>query len=146
MSEIDESEIDELEEDSLELNQEVKSTNVKYTIIERDSKKKITSEYFSLFEYVQVVCVRSVQLSKGAVSYINTPLNNTIDIARQEIKERKCPLAIYRPRGEDNNFIYEEYWNVNDLIVNNKCEETSTEFISTYEHEPIKLKIEKLIN
>ncbi len=88
-------------------------SNIKIEYIVKP-ENRITSQYITLFELSQVVGKRATQISNGSKIYVNYKnLTNAIDIAKKEILEKKCPLAILRGIGLDKY----ECWNVNELMI-----------------------------
>lgn len=88
-------------------------SNLRKTITLVKPENRITSDFMSLYEYQQVVSVRAKHIENGAVIYckLDKIPNNPLDIAIQEINEKKCPLAIIRHLNEN----IAEYWDVNEL-------------------------------
>jgi len=72
-----------------------------------------TANIISLFEYAEVLASRSKQIESGSDYFIE--LNGQItpfEIAKEEILQKKCPLAIKRCYGDKC-----EIWGVNELII-----------------------------
>jgi len=81
---------------------------------------RITSDFASQFEVCNVICIRAKHIELGGPIFTDSdiaafrggiPAEN---IARQEIAEKKCPLAIIRQfPGTD----IAEYWDFNELSI-----------------------------
>jgi DNA-directed RNA polymerase subunit K/omega len=78
-----------------------------------DFTKNITLPRITKFEKALLIGKRAIQLEKGANPNINvTPGQSVIEIAEEELRQRKIPLYIKRPIG--NTF---EYWKPKDMEV-----------------------------
>lgn len=74
--------------------------------------RRITSEIMTLFEYCEVIGIRSLQIEKGSPIFTDAgDLTSPSEIARKELFDRKCPLMITRSTGR---FEAEEY-SVNEM-------------------------------
>ena len=84
-----------------------------------------TSNYISLpwmtkYEFDQLIGLRTMHLSKGAVPFIDLPADFTIKsnmdlrlIAIEELKNGKLPYIIERPMPNKKS----EFWRVRDLSL-----------------------------
>jgi DNA-directed RNA polymerase I, II, and III subunit RPABC2 len=77
-----------------------------------DQKK--TSPYLSRYERAKVISIRAQQLSIGKQPQIEVDITNInhLEIALQELKEKKIPNNIIRKLPDDTI----EIWAVKDLI------------------------------
>lgn len=90
---------------------------VTYTII--PSEQRTMRNILTRAEYTRVLSVRSTHIENSAKVFVDTTgLTTSIDIARKEIIEKKCPLSILRLicNDENGNCIYEK-WHVNELTL-----------------------------
>lgn len=79
------------------------------------NQERITIPYLTKYERTQLISARAQQLSMGAIPTVDTQgLNNTVDIADKELKERKIPLIIRRILP---NKQYED-WKIEELLIN----------------------------
>ena len=76
--------------------------------------KNITQPILSKYEYTLCLGIRAEQLARGSEPLIKiTPdLNTPVLIAKEEIKQRKCPLIIEKKYGNNK-----EYWKLEDLTL-----------------------------
>jgi DNA-directed RNA polymerase subunit K/omega len=75
------------------------------------------SEFMSKFEYTNVISIRAKQIENKSPIFVNVEEKyeiSPIDIAKQEIKEKKCPLSILR----HYNPFMAEIWDVNEMEIN----------------------------
>ena len=78
-----------------------------------NDEKKITMPFLSKYEKARVIGLRTQQLASGSKPLINTKgLNSNLEIAEEELKQKKIPFIIKR-RLPNNKF---EHWNINSLI------------------------------
>lgn len=77
-------------------------------ILANISKPKVSKMIMTKYEFDQIIGLRTMQLSHGSVSFVNTD-NLTIksnmelrQIALQELKEGKLPFIIKRPLPNNN--------------------------------------------
>lgn len=102
--EIDEEDIiDELATDELIVEQEdkihKKAEVKKINIIMGDKRKSPNT--LTRFEYARVLSTRVIDIEKGEPIFIQTELTDPIEIAKEEVKQKKCPLTILRPVGNN---------------------------------------------
>ena len=79
-----------------------------------DISKNITEPILTKYEYTQCLGMRAQQLAMGAEPLIKLTedLNDPVLIAKEEIKQRKCPLIIEKSYGNKK-----EYWKLEDLTI-----------------------------
>jgi len=76
-------------------------------------QKKISMPFLTKYEKARLLGLRIKQLTSGALPLIDTTgFSNYIEIAEEELKQKKTPLIIKR-RMPNNKF---EYWKINELI------------------------------
>lgn len=84
------------------------------TTVYRLPEDAVTSEVMTRFEYAEVISIRAKQIENGGPIFTNIGnLTDPIDIAKQEIADKKCPLTIIRMIAHN----IEEKWNVNDMAI-----------------------------
>lgn len=76
--------------------------------------KNITQPILSKYEYTLCLGIRAEQLARGSEPLIKltADLNTPVLIAKEEIKQRKCPLIIEKTYGNNK-----EYWKLEDLTL-----------------------------
>ena len=73
-----------------------------------------TSEVMTRFEYCEVVSIRAKQIENGASAFIEIGgLTDPLEIAREEVKQKQCPLSIIRMLTDKIG----EKWHVNELAI-----------------------------
>lgn len=73
---------------------------------------RITSDVLSKYEIVELISIRSTQISKGDMPFTDVSgLRDPISMAKKEIYDNRCPLLVKRHIG---NNMY-EYWNPNNM-------------------------------
>ena len=79
-----------------------------------DISKNITEPILTKYEYTQCLGMRAQQLAMGAEPLIKLTedLNDPVLIAKEEIKQRKCPFIIEKKYGD-----IKEYWKLEDLTL-----------------------------
>lgn len=81
-------------------------------------KDRVTSDYLSETEYVQIIAQRSKEISESGMSLSTISTNDPIKLAEDEVKKHLCPYDIIRFIGYSNNGdVIVERIPVNDLIV-----------------------------
>lgn len=86
-------------------------TEIILKVVKPEDRK--TRNIISLFEYAEALAARSKQIEEGSDFFIE--LNGQItplEIAKEEILQKKCPLAIKRLYGDKC-----EIWGINELII-----------------------------
>jgi len=73
---------------------------------------RITSDVLSKYEIVELISIRSTQISKGDMPFTDVSgLRDPISMAKKEIYDNRCPLLVKRHIG---NNMY-EYWDPNNM-------------------------------
>lgn len=73
---------------------------------------RMTSDIMTLYEFSEIIGIRSLQIEKGSPVFTDTlTLDNAYDMAIKELFDRKCPLKIIRKTG----VFEQEEWKVNDM-------------------------------
>lgn len=71
-----------------------------------------TSNMMTEFELTEVVSIRAQQIVEGCKPFVDIgDETNPIEIAKMEIKQKKCPMMIQRRVGN-----YIEEWGINEMI------------------------------
>ena len=76
------------------------------------NNERVTSDFMTLFEFTEVVGIRTTRISQGAPIYIPPGHLTPKQIAIQELFKKKSPLEIRRQVGDRV-----EIWKCNDLII-----------------------------
>ncbi len=67
-----------------------------------DEHKKITSDIITLYEYASLIATRSAQLERGCTSFVPVDEHEPpVEIAKKELRSRRCPLLIRRRIGKN---------------------------------------------
>lgn len=74
-----------------------------------------TYNLLTKFEITRIISTRAEQIARGSAPTIQTNLTVPIEIAEEELNQKKIPIIIRRPIGEGNDKKYEE-WDTKDLI------------------------------
>lgn len=75
---------------------------------------RITSDVLSKFEVARVIAVRVNQIEKTGKHFIlEGTYQSAIEIALNEVRQRRCPLKIHRRLNDTE----EEVWKVNEMIL-----------------------------
>ncbi len=79
-----------------------------------DCSKNNTRPIMSKYEYTLCLGVRAEQLARGSEPLIKVTadLDTPVLIAKEEIKQRRCPLIIEKTYGNKK-----EYWKLEDLTI-----------------------------
>jgi DNA-directed RNA polymerase subunit K/omega len=90
------------------------SDSVDYTQLykEYDISKNITQPILNKYEYTQCLGMRAQQIAMGSEPLIKlTPdLNDPVLIAKEELRQRKCPFILEKKIGGRS-----EFWKLEDL-------------------------------
>jgi hypothetical protein len=93
-------------------------------IVNRKNYK--SSEYLQLYEFCELIGIRSQHISDGADVYIDIEAETTArEIAKKELQFGKCPFLVKRymtPMSYDP--VYVEIWDPNDMAINSKFFDT----------------------
>jgi DNA-directed RNA polymerase I, II, and III subunit RPABC2 len=77
-------------------------------------KQKRTLPFITKYERARIIGIRAQQISTGSAPLINVhKMTNTIDIATQELIQKKIPFIIKRVLP-DNSI---EYWTIDELMI-----------------------------
>lgn len=89
-------------------------------IDEADKSKYISLPWMTKYEFDQLIGLRTMHLSKGAIPFVDIPADYRIKsnielrkIAIRELLEGKLPYIIERPMPDKKS----EYWRVKDLSL-----------------------------
>ena len=68
-----------------------------------DISKNITEPILTKYEYTKILGMRAQQIANNSEPLITVTkdLNNPIDIAKEEIRQRKSPIILKRKIGEN---------------------------------------------
>lgn len=103
----DDDDIIEDDDDDVELDVETPDDLIEYIVKEED---RITSDYLSKYEMIELINIRATQISKGDYPFTDVKnLRDPISMAKKEIYDNRCPLLVKRGIG-NNKF---EVWNPN---------------------------------
>ena len=77
-------------------------------------KTYITNPRLNKYEKTTIISERAQQLANGSISFLKNPetYNNVLDIAMEELNQKKIPIIIERP--VPNGF---EYWKLEDCTL-----------------------------
>ena len=85
-----------------------------------DKSKYISLPWMTKYEFNQLIGLRTMHLSKGAVPFVELPSDFTVKsnidlrkVAIRELMEGKLPYIIERPMPDKTS----EYWPVKDLSL-----------------------------
>lgn len=62
-------------------------------------EEHMTSQLISMFELAELINIRSRQISASGIAMIKTDADDSVQIAKQELAQRRCPLMLKRLRG-----------------------------------------------
>jgi hypothetical protein len=100
-------------------------SKIKREIIVSREKHK-SNEYLQLFEFCELIGIRSEHLSQGADAYVEIESETTArDIAKKELQMGRCPFLIKRymtPTNFDPTYV--EIWNPNEMAIDSKFFDT----------------------
>ena len=97
-----------------------KATNIlsNANVSAAEKETYISLPWMTKYEFDQVIGLRTMHLSKGAVPFVDLPPDFAIksnmelrNIAIQELKAQRLPYIIERPMPDKKS----EFWNVKDL-------------------------------
>ena len=89
-------------------------TDYRDIMMNYDVSKNITRPKITQYEKALVLGKRATQISSGAKPNITVKVGmNVVEIATEELRQKKVPFIIKRPIG--NKY---EYWKIKDLIIN----------------------------
>ena len=88
-----------------------------------DKSEWITLDKLSKFEMTNILAKRAEQIARDNISTLTTEEmqnlpddNPALEIARRELRYRKCPLYVDREIGIRDNCIFVERRNPNEMI------------------------------
>lgn len=110
--------MDQLRFDSRVLHPEVQSVN-RVSVVESLKGQRITSPYYTKYEYTTLVGTRAQQIAEGSKPLISLDGMITSDpqfvwnVAEKEVEQKKLPFIIHRrlPSGVS------EYWSAQELDI-----------------------------
>ena len=92
----------------------ITSDSIDYTKLyqDYDISKNMTEPILNKYEYTQCLGMRAQQIAMGSEPLIKlTPyLNDPILIAKEELRQRKCPFILEKRSGKKS-----EFWKLEDL-------------------------------
>lgn len=103
---------DELPEEAKKLSthpitEDLRDSNYYRTITVVPDNMRLTSDIMTMFEFSEVVGIRTLQIEKGSPVFTDvSELHAPYDMAIKELFDRKCPLKVIRKTGP---FEQEEY-------------------------------------
>lgn len=87
----------------------------KHIIVSNDDRR--TSDTLNKFEYSAILSERTEYISEDSTTFINIDgMDDPREIAKAEIRQRKCPIMIKRYVGTKDGQKYFEIVSPNDLI------------------------------
>lgn len=97
-----EEEIDEIMPDENELGEEdLNNSQYHRSITVVPDDERITSDIMTMFEYSEVIGIRTLQIGQGSPVFTDvSELHESRDMAIKELYDRKCPLIITRKVGD----------------------------------------------
>jgi DNA-directed RNA polymerases I, II, and III subunit RPABC2 len=80
-----------------------------------DTSKNKSEPIMTKYEYTKILGIRAQQIAMGAEPLIEVTkdLDNVVDIAKEEIRQRKTPIILERKIGLNDI----EYWKLEDLTI-----------------------------
>lgn len=76
------------------------------------AEERITSDFLTRYEMVELLNARSVAIEKGCQCYVDTAgMTSAVDMAMKEILQNKCPLMVKRIVGDG----LVELWSPNEM-------------------------------
>jgi len=88
------------------------STQAVKEIIVVNPNDRRTSNRMTMFELTRIIGIRAEQIRKHPIVYVNIDgMDDPIQMAKKEIKHKKCPLLIRRMVGANKC----EKWNPNEM-------------------------------
>jgi DNA-directed RNA polymerase I, II, and III subunit RPABC2 len=107
----------ELEPINIEINNsEVLPLESKINIV--PSELRVTDACMTSFEYCAVVSIRATHIANSGPIFIECgDLSDPTEIAKLEIKNKRCPLLIMRTMMFSGNQSVVELWKVNEMAI-----------------------------
>jgi DNA-directed RNA polymerases I, II, and III subunit RPABC2 len=79
---------------------------------------RIMSEVMTKFELTRIIGIRAAQLENHNKPFTDVgDISDPIEMAKKEIRDKKCPLSIIRVRSYENDKIIAELWEVNEMAI-----------------------------
>mgnify|MGYP006158040231 CR=1 FL=1 len=107
---------EESDEEEYQQNEVINSLDLETFYANYDNLKKayIAIPQLNKYEKTKIVSERAQQLANGSISFLKNPetYNNVLDIAMEELNQKKIPIIIERP--VPNGF---EYWKLEDCTL-----------------------------
>ena len=107
---------EESDEEEYQQNEVINSLDLETFYANYDIWRKdyIANPQLNKYEKTKIVSERAQQLANGSLSFLKNPesYNNVLDIAMEELKQKKIPIIIERP--VPNGF---EYWKLEDCTL-----------------------------
>lgn len=91
-----------------------KSSNVVNNIIVPQDERS-TSNIMSIFEFSNIIATRATEISKNGILFTSFKSHDPIVLAKEELKEGKCPYIVQRIVGRFKNQDIIEEWSANEL-------------------------------
>ena len=84
-------------------------------IASESTSKNKSEPIMTKYEYTKILGIRAQQIAMGAEPLIEVTkdLDNVVDIAKEEIRQRKTPIILERKIGLNDI----EYWKLEDLTI-----------------------------
>ena len=80
-----------------------------------NSNNRITKPFLTKYEKARIIGYRAEQIASGSEPCVDVfNLDNVVEIAEKELKERKLPLIIKRTLPNNES----EYWKLEELDIN----------------------------
>ena len=107
---------EESDEEEYQQNEVISSLDLEvfYSQYEVLKKTYLSNPNLNKYEKTKIISERAQQLANGSLSFLKNPesYNNVLDIAMEELKQKKIPIIIERP--VPNGF---EYWKLEDCTL-----------------------------
>jgi|TARA_B110000285_G_C15072154_1_gene588601 DNA-directed RNA polymerase subunit K/omega len=104
------------DEEEYQQNEVISSLDLEvfYSQYEVLKKTYLSNPNLNKYEKTKIISERAQQLANGSLSFLKNPesYNNVLDIAMEELKQKKIPIIIERP--VPNGF---EYWKLEDCTL-----------------------------
>lgn len=104
------------DDDEEELERENAAEHYKVKIIQKDKRR--TSNYLSLFEFVNIIGTRAQMIENGDEIYISIENKETsMEIAEAELRAGRCPMMIERRLCTKGDVVYVEMWKASEMVL-----------------------------
>lgn len=91
-----------------------KSSNIINNIIVPQDERS-TSDMMSIFEFSNIIATRATEISKNGIVFTSFKSHDPIVLAKEELKEGRCPYIVRRVVGRFKNQEIIEEWSANEL-------------------------------